>query len=149
MLNVSTFSLNNQISYDKYLLNSLKFYSFQLTKELDSYKVKYKELLVKFNKLNNEKDQSFKFENIDSSNNNCLKYLENDNNFKFDNLDNKDNIIYSIDNKDNKDICKICSRCKENKRFFEYGKKLSKLRTICKDCINKDRRDRYYRTKDL
>lgn len=68
-------------------------------------------MLIKFYKLNNEKDQSFKFENIDNSNKNCLKYNENDNNFKFDNLDN-------IDNKDNKDICKICSRCKENKYFW-------------------------------
>lgn len=40
MLNVSTCSLNNQIRSDKYLLNSLKNYKFQLTKELDSYKVK-------------------------------------------------------------------------------------------------------------
>lgn len=55
MLNVSTFSLNNQIRSDKYLLNSLRNDNFQLTKEWDSYKVKYKELLIKFNKLNNEK----------------------------------------------------------------------------------------------
>lgn len=40
MLNVSTCSLNNQIRSDKYLLNSLKNDNFQLTKELDSYKVK-------------------------------------------------------------------------------------------------------------
>lgn len=97
------------------------------------------DLLVKYNRLKkNIKNQKVveisKNFNVESMDNNI------DNNTK----GKKILEITKICKSENKMIKKllnyrICTKCEINKNFLEYGKKLGRLRTICKKCINKDR----------